>query len=60
MGKLIITKDNCKEIETYQIYFLKYSFWDFPGGAVVKNPPAHAGDTGSIPGLGKSRMPQSN
>lgn len=25
---------------------------DFPGGPVVKNPPAHTGDTGSIPGLG--------
>ena len=24
---------------------------DFPGGAVVKNPPANAGDTGSSPGL---------
>ena len=24
---------------------------DFPGGAVVKNPPANAGDTGSIPDL---------
>ena len=24
--------------------------WDFPGGAVVKNPPSNAGDTGSIPG----------
>ena len=23
----------------------------FPGGAVVKNPPATAGDLGSIPGL---------
>jgi len=28
--------------------------WDFPGGAVVKNPPANVGDTSSIPGLGKS------
>ena len=27
---------------------------DFPGGAVVKNPPASAGDTGSIPGLVRS------
>ena len=27
-----------------------------PGGAVVKNPPAKAGDTGSSPGLGRSRM----
>ena len=25
----------------------------FPGGTVVKNPPANAGDTGSISGLGK-------
>ena len=33
---------------------------DFPGGAVVKNPPANAGDTGSIPGPGRSHMPQSN
>ena len=28
----------------------------FPGGAVVKNPPANAGDTGSIPGPGRSHM----
>ena len=26
----------------------------FPGGSVVKHPPANAGDTGSIPGLGRS------
>ena len=25
----------------------------FPGGSVVKNPPANAGDTGLIPGLGQ-------
>ena len=25
---------------------------DFPGGAVVKNPPVNAGDTGSSPGRG--------
>ena len=34
--------------------------WGFPGGAVVKNPPANAGDTGSSPGLGRSHMPRSN
>ena len=28
--------------------------WASPGGSVVKNPPAGAGDTGSIPGLGRS------
>ena len=33
---------------------------DFPGGAVVKNPPANAGDTGSSPGPGRSHMLQSN
>ena len=32
----------------------------FPGGAVAKNPPANAGDTGSSPGPGRSHMPQSN
>ena len=26
----------------------------FPGVSVVKNPPANAGDLGSIPGLGRS------
>ena len=33
---------------------------DFPGGAVVKNPPANTGDTGSIPGPGRYHVPQSN
>ena len=37
-----------------------YLFWDFPGGAVVKNPPANAGDMGSSPSPGRSHMPQSN
>ena len=32
----------------------------FPGGAVVENLPASAGDTGSSPGLGRSHMPRSN
>ena len=32
----------------------------FPGGAVVENPPANAGDTGSSPGLGRSHIPRSN
>ena len=30
------------------------------GGPVVKNPPANAGGTGSIPGAGRSHMPQGN
>ena len=32
---------------------------DFPGGTMVKNPLVNAGDTGSTPGLGRVRMPQS-
>ena len=34
--------------------------WDSPGGAVVKNLPANARDTGSSPGPGRSHMLQSN
>ena len=34
--------------------------WGFPGGAVVENVPANAGDTGSSPGLGRSHMPRGN
>ena len=33
---------------------------DFPGGSVVKNLSANAGDTGSILDLGRSHMPQSS
>ena len=32
----------------------------FPGGAVVKNLPANAGDTGSSPAQGRYHMPRSN
>ena len=41
------------------IYYLKEEHQGF-GGAVVENPPANAGDTGSSPGLGGSHMPRSN
>ena len=34
--------------------------WGFPGGALVENLPANAGDTGSSPGLGRSHVPRSN
>ena len=37
-------------------FFLKR---DFRGGAEDKNPPADAGDMGSIPAVGTFRMPQS-
>jgi len=39
--------------------FIKQSS-GFPSGSVVKNPPASAGDTGSIPDPGRSNMQWSN
>ena len=38
----------------------KYLLLGFPGGAVVESLPANAGDTGSGPGLGGSRVPRSD
>ena len=40
----------------YFLVRLKSGIRDFPGGSVVKNPPANAGDTGLSPGLGRSCM----
>ena len=42
------------------ILITKSKIEGFPGGAVVENLPANAGDTGSSPGLGRSHMPRSN
>ena len=39
---------------------IKKAVEGFPGGAVVENLPANAGDTGSSPGLGRSHMPRSD
>ena len=36
------------------LHIKKDLFWGFPGGSVVKNPPASAGDMGLIPGSGRS------
>ena len=41
-------------------FYLNITIQGFPGGAVVENLPANAGDTGSSPGLGRSHMPRSN
>ena len=41
--------------------FLKESgHWNFPGGPLVKNLPAHAGDMGLMPRLGRLHVPQGN
>ena len=49
-------------LPTCAIYFVlvKNHLEGFPGGAVVENLAANAGDTGSSPGLGRSHMPRSN
>ena len=44
-------------VETLQA---RREWWDFPGGAMVENPPATAGDTGSSPGPGRSHVLWSN
>ena len=53
----IFTK-NLREILTGHV--LNLNVRGFPGGAVVKNPPANAGDTGSSPGPGRAHMLRSN
>ena len=35
-------------------FHLYLSLWGFSGGSAVKNLPVSAGDSGSIPGLGRS------
>ena len=61
--------NSLKEVDSWQISTFrcstslaikKYKFMGFPGGAVVKNLPAKARDTGSSPGRGTSHMLQSN
>ena len=46
-----MTRKSCKA---------KHKGMGFPGGAVVGSLPANAGDAGSSPGLGGSRMPRSS
>ena len=43
-----------------QLSNLRFLFKGFPSGAVVKKPPANAGDKGLSPGPGRSHMPRSN
>ena len=42
---MLISGKKCKEVK---------KFGGFPGGSAVKNPPDNPGDTGLIPGSGRS------
>ena len=55
---LLFTCSRYKSLIGYMIF--KNFLQGFPGGAVVENPPANAGDTGSSPGPGRSHVPRSS
>ena len=71
LEKTVIRKDTCTPMFLAALFTIARTWkqpkcpsteeWrGFPGGAVVKNLPASAGDMGSRPGLGRSHVPQSN
>ena len=45
---------NLKAASLRNIDSYSFMFQGFPGGTVVKKPPAKVGDPGSIPGLGRT------
>ena len=51
---------HCECTKYHLIVHFKMVNWGFPGGAVVENLPANAGDMGLSPGLGRSHMSRSN
>ena len=59
MQQTIDTNDHMNESQDYYVIITR-QLQGFPGGAVVKNPPANAGDRGSSPGPGRFHMPRSN
>ena len=60
MSKHKLTITSYLVVPSLNWVYLKFMARGFPGGTVVKNPPATAGDTGSSPGPGRSHMPRSN
>ena len=61
MNKTIYTLILYTQIHICIMYlYEKVEPWGFPGGAVVENLPANAGDTGLSPGLGRCHMLRSN
>ena len=63
IGQWILIKQSTKRLiniisDSSLQHFKKLS--DFPGGSGVKNPPANAGDTGSVLGQGRSHISWGN
>ena len=59
-NKVNVTLKQVTQILCSPSAYKSYVYRGFPGGAVVENLPANAGDRGSSPGLGRSHMPRSN
>ena len=60
LTKKWLNKNGIFKNSSYIINAIKRRFRNFPGGAVVKNLPANAGDMGLSPGPGRSHMLGSN
>ena len=52
--------DTLQDEEGTTISGLRKTTEDYPGGPVVTNPPANAGDIGLIPGSGRFHIPSGN
>ena len=61
-AEVIITTGQSNPVAHIRVIWelIKIHAQGFPGDAVVKNPPANAGDTSSSPGQGRCHMPRSN
>ena len=57
---MVVNTSNENILPRRKLFLLKIFSRDFPCCTVVKNLPANAGDTGSIPGMGRSHMTRSN
>ena len=60
MRRYGVPRDNYREQIWIKEVKYKNKMLGFPDGAVLKNPPANAGDVGSSPGPGRSHMSRSN
>ena len=52
----LIKYDCCRKLDYSKKKFKNHSSLGFPGGSVIKNLPADAGDTILIPDLGRSHI----